>query len=54
MPFVEPDPKCDQSVTAAAIGGFVGGTGFGVLATLIVAGIIFAAVKMTVREAARR
>ena len=54
MPFVEPDPKSDQSVTAAAIGGFVGGTVFGVLATFIVAGIIFAAVKMTLRQAARR
>ena len=53
-PFVEPDPKCDQAVTAAAIGGFVGGMVFGVLATLIVAGIIFAVVKMTLREAARK
>ena len=53
-PFVEPEPKCDQSVTAVAIGIFVGGTVFGVLATLIVAGIIFAAVKMTLREAAMR
>ena len=53
-PFVEPEPKHDQSVIAAAIGGFVGGTVFGVLATLIVEGMIFAAVKMTLREAARR
>ena len=53
LPFVKPEPKCDQSVTAAAIGGFVGGTVFGVLATLV-PGIIFAAVKMTLREAARR
>ena len=41
-------------MTAATIGVFVGGTVFGVLATLLVVGIVMGAVRMVKKEAHRR
>ena len=53
-PFVQPEPTPEQSATAATIGVFVGGTVFGVLATLLVGGIVMGAVRIARKEAHRR
>ena len=50
-PFVQPEPTPEQSATAATIGVFVGGTVFGVLATLLVGGIVMGAVRIARKEA---
>ena len=53
-PLVQPEPTPEQSATATTIGVFVGGTVFGVLATLLVGGIVMGAVRMARKEAHRR
>ena len=52
--IVQPEPTPEQSATAATIGGFVGGTVFGVLTTLLMGGIVMGAVRMVRKEAHRR
>ena len=51
---VQPEPTHERSATAATIGGFVGGTVFGVLATLLVGGIVMGAVRIARKKADRR
>jgi len=52
--FVQPEPTPERSATAATIGGFVGGTVFGVLATLLVGGIVMGAIKLNRKERAKK
>ena len=52
--FTQPEPTNEPSVTAVAIQGFVGGTVFGILATLIVGGMVLGAVRMKEKETARK
>ena len=52
--FTQPEPTNEPSVTEAAIGVFVGGTVFGVLATLLVVGIVLGAVGIKRRETVRK
>ena len=54
MPFIQTEPTDEQSIAAVAIWVFVGGTVFGILATLIVGGIVLGAVGMKRRETARK
>ena len=51
---IQPVPKHEQSVTAAATGGFVGGAAFGSLVTLLVVGIVLGAVQLKRKETARK
>ena len=57
MSFTQTEHNCTdkQSVAAAAaMGGFVGGTVFGILATLLVGGIVLGAVGMKRKEKTRK
>ena len=54
IPFVHLEPTKEQSVTMATIGVFVGGMALGGLATLLVVGIVFGAVKLKRKETARK
>ena len=52
--FVQPEPTPERSAPAATIGGFVGGTVFGVLATLSVEIMVLVAARMVRKEIGRR
>ena len=54
IPFVQPEPTKEQSMTMATIGVFVGGTAFGSLVTLLVVGIVLGAVQLKRKETARK
>ena len=52
--FTQLEPTNEPSVPVAAIGIFIGGTVFGILATLLVGGIVLGAVGMKRRETAKK